>query len=128
MNPQESARVRPQNPVPEPNEIQVGPIVRAILLVAAVLLLSYPLASFLIDFFGGSTEKRTERPDFEPARQWLAHSEELEALRSQQRARLSEFEWVDRSRGIVQIPLDKSMDIAAEQGKVPRPASEGARP
>jgi hypothetical protein len=36
-------------------------------------------------------------------------------LQDQQRATLSRYEWVDRSQGIVRIPIERAMDLVAGQ-------------
>jgi hypothetical protein len=39
-----------------------------------------------------------------------------------QRQRLSTYRWVNRQAGVVAIPIDRAMDVLAEQGLAARPA------
>ncbi len=50
---------------------------------------------------------------------------ELEAMRHEMVERLGGYGWVDEGAGIVHIPIDKAMDLLAEQGSV---AAAGAAP
>ena len=54
---------------------------------------------------------------------------ELNEARNQQRSELDTYGWVDRSHGIVHIPIDRAMDLILERGGLPaRPevAASGA--
>jgi hypothetical protein len=37
-------------------------------------------------------------------------------LRSEERAALSEYRWIDRERGVARIPIERAMEIVAESG------------
>ncbi len=41
---------------------------------------------------------------------------ELQALRSKEDAVLSTWGWVDRTKGIAEVPVDRALEIAAERG------------
>ncbi len=54
--------------------------------------------------------------------------QELESLRQKEDALLNHYRWVDRSGGIVQIPIDRAMERLLEaglptrrQGRTPQP-------
>jgi hypothetical protein len=49
----------------------------------------------------------------------------LQALRAYEKQRLESYGWVDKNAGVVHIPIERAMDILAEQGLPVRP--EGAR-
>jgi hypothetical protein len=40
----------------------------------------------------------------------------LVKLRSEERAALSEYRWIDRERGVARIPIERAMEIVAESG------------
>jgi hypothetical protein len=42
--------------------------------------------------------------------------EQLRQLRAEEAARLHSYGWVDRSQGIVQIPIERAMELVAEHG------------
>jgi hypothetical protein len=46
----------------------------------------------------------------------------------EERARMSGYQWVDRSAGIVRIPVARAMQILAQQGSAYPPATNGNRP
>jgi hypothetical protein len=53
--------------------------------------------------------------------------DDLTALRAREDAELNGYTWVDRSNGVVRIPIDRAMDLIA-QGRLPvRPANATAR-
>lgn len=47
----------------------------------------------------------------------IATSERGRKLKAEQRKRLSQFEWVDRSRGLVRVPVDVAMDLELSERK-----------
>jgi hypothetical protein len=49
--------------------------------------------------------------------------QDLAAYRGVERAKLSTYRWVDRQAGLVAIPIDRAMDMVAQQGLPARPAS-----
>jgi hypothetical protein len=44
---------------------------------------------------------------------------DMEAFRASEDTLLSNYGWVDRSRGIVRIPIDRAIDLLAQQGTPP---------
>ena len=42
--------------------------------------------------------------------------EQLQRLRSEENVTLGSYGWVDRSQGIVRIPIERAMDLVAERG------------
>ncbi|MCL4849125.1 MAG: hypothetical protein KJ066_21440 [Acidobacteria bacterium] len=51
--------------------------------------------------------------------------QDLAAFQAAERATLERYAWVDRSRGIAQIPIERAMDLVAEHG-LPDAAPAGA--
>ena len=51
---------------------------------------------------------------------------ELLALRADADARLSSWGWVDATRGIAHIPIDRAITLLAERGLPARPAPQGS--
>ena len=43
--------------------------------------------------------------------------QELRQLEAAQRERLGRYAWVDRERGIVTIPIERAMDLVAEEAE-----------
>jgi len=41
---------------------------------------------------------------------------QLRALQKQQQSRLNAYRWVDRKNGLIQIPIDRAMQILAREG------------
>jgi len=50
-------------------------------------------------------------------------AEDLEKFREQGGAELDHYGWVDRTRGIVHIPIDRAMDLLLERGLPTRPGA-----
>ena len=52
-----------------------------------------------------------------------APSRDLDALREDKRAMLSDYRWLDRDAGVVRIPIERAMELLTERsGAQPRPA------
>jgi hypothetical protein len=46
----------------------------------------------------------------------------LDAYRAAQQQQLNSYGWVDRSAGVVRIPIDRAMDLTVQRGLPSRPA------
>ena len=46
----------------------------------------------------------------------VSPNEDWDAMLEKERATLHSYEWVDRSNGIVRIPIDRQMQLIAERG------------
>ncbi len=42
--------------------------------------------------------------------------------------RLATYDWMDKDKGIVQIPIDRAMDLIVQRGLPVRPAAKGQEP
>jgi len=49
--------------------------------------------------------------------------QDLAAYRDFEQVKLSTYRWVDRQAGLVAIPIDRAMDVVAQQGLPARPVS-----
>jgi hypothetical protein len=86
-------------------------------IVSAFIVIAVGVCLWLVALFGGSARPlaRAEhnpmpQPHLQPHP--LADRQRYEA---QERAKLSGYAWVDRSSGIVRIPIDRAMQILAQQ-------------
>jgi hypothetical protein len=50
---------------------------------------------------------------------------DLLAQRALEDALLETYGWVDKSRGIVRVPIERAIDVLAERGLPARPAAPG---
>lgn len=58
-----------------------------------------------------------------------APAPDLRALREEKHAMLSGYRWLDRSAGVVQIPIDRAMQLmAARSGTAPRETEKTPEP
>ncbi len=57
----------------------------------------------------------------------INNSEDLTALRARQRKTISSYGWVDRSAGVVRIPVERAMDLVAERGLTATPKGQGGK-
>jgi hypothetical protein len=48
----------------------------------------------------------------------------LDPYRASEEQKLSTYGWVDRSGGVIRIPIDRAMDLTAQRGLPSRPAPE----
>ena len=113
--------------------------VRNLLLFAAglfvTLILAAGLSKWAFDYFGRVQKLGPPPTPFEQGRalpplpQLQAEPEQdLEKLRAADQQELNSYGWVDRTHGIVHIPINRAMDLLLERGFPTRPAgasSEG---
>ena len=52
---------------------------------------------------------------------------DLRAIRAEEDKLLHSYGWVDQSKGVVHIPIERAMDILTERGLPARPQTEGAK-
>ena len=48
----------------------------------------------------------------------ISPGSELDALRASKRAALEEYRWIDRRQGLVQIPIERAMQLISERGVI----------
>ena len=57
----------------------------------------------------------TREPTPEP-RLLVVPGQELKAMRAEEDSMLNSYDWVDREKGIVRIPIQRAIDILAQRG------------
>jgi len=85
---------------------------------AVIMLCTWWLMRFLA-FKETAREKPPLAPTmgaFPPPRLQVGAPEELQKLRASEDARLNSYGWVDRSRGIARVPVDRAMQLLVERG------------
>ena len=119
----------------ETSDVQVAKVVRAgvglIAIVAVFFALMWMFEGVLLRSVDtaeaprhplASTLARTEPP---APRLQPDPRADLLALRAQEDAVLNNYAWVDKSRGMVRVPIDRAMQILAERGLPARAVSAG---
>src|SRR5712671_3845520 len=56
------------------------------------------------------------RPNFPEPRLQVAPREDLQAFRAREEAELNSYGWIDRTAGIVRLPISRAMDLLVERG------------
>jgi hypothetical protein len=106
---------------PQPHDSLESPLlpgVPFILLVAGVLVFLAVSIGSLWGIFVSAVPNRTPAPAQQPPQPRLLANPpaELDAILSAQRAKLSGYQWIDREKGIVSIPIDRAMQIIIARG------------
>jgi hypothetical protein len=101
------------------------------------LVLSWAASKWIFDYFGRVQNLGPTATPFEQARalpplpQLQVHPvQDLDRMREEQDQALDTYGWVDRSRGIVHIPIERAMDLVLERGlpaRAPAPAAAGGK-
>jgi len=121
--------------IPEPEhedkDVNVKGIVIAGLAIAVGAFIVFVVSAFLLNWLTSRGQQVTQVPSvsplptLQPANPPLQVNEpaDLKALREEEDKKLNTYQWIDRNKGIVQIPIDRAMEIIAnenlrhEQGK-----------
>ncbi len=112
----------------EPDAIDAKRIFAAALIVAAILVgCAFAIAwldrSFAHGYGREPPAPRSVRPPrVEGPVLELPPKSELEAYRASQQRLLHEYRWVDRPRGVAQIPIEQAMRLLVERNGAPRDA------
>lgn len=103
----------------EPHEGLGDPHARPVVYVAVVGIIALLVAVFGLEGLYYQNEQRE-------ARIKLATPEQVDLLRlrTEQRHNLSGYQWVDREKGIVTIPIEQAMERVARQYAAPGPAPQ----
>ncbi|MEX2561471.1 MAG: hypothetical protein WD403_16220 [Pirellulales bacterium] len=117
-----STRSQPK-PGHETTDVSPRAILISALVLAVVVILVHPLLWWATGYFEG----RAERAD--PQVSPLAGREEpplprlrpspardLEEFLAAEHKQLSEYDWIDRERQVVRIPIERSMELLVERG------------
>ena len=100
---------------------------RPLLLSALVLAVAVALVCVFLNWFFGRLEGRAERHDPElspligvqsppPPRLQTDPANDLARMRAAEDRALAGYRWIDKQRGVVQLPIDRAMDLLVEQG------------
>src|SRR5687768_5333717 len=99
----------------EPIEANVRGIYITAAVMAAVVIASFLLMLGLLRMFsdtsGGIPASQFATPDANAQR-----AQQLQHVRTKERAMLEEYRWVDPAAGIARIPIARAMEIVAEEG------------
>jgi hypothetical protein len=118
----------------EPQHESQEPDLRGVLVAGAVVSIAIVLAVIvglgLVALFGGFA-RPLARAEHNPMPQPHLQAHPLtdrERYEEEERAKLSGYRWVDRSAGIVRIPVDRAMQILAERdAKTPASGPRGQK-
>lgn len=53
--------------------------------------------------------------------------QDLKSVREEEKQILEGYDWIDKSRGIVRIPIDRALELVAKEGLPSRPSGGKAR-
>jgi len=124
---------KPEEPyIPEPGktheseDIKLRPVLRAVILFFVFTVISGLITAGLFQWlvpggFASSTTQDAARRRLPPAplprlQTNVTVKKAIADMRAEEDKSLSTAEWVDKSKGIVQIPLDRAMELTAERG------------
>lgn len=66
-------------------------------------------------------------PDFSYARNWVRRADALGSRRDEEQ-RLSTYGWVDREQGVIHVPVERAIELLADEGlRVAAPPPEDGR-
>ena len=120
----------------EKRDTEVKPLAWLLVALLAATLIVLALMKVLFDHFAGLEARRQPAPSTlagtrnllppEPRLQ-NAPFDDLKRLRAEEDLLLHSYGWVDRSAGVVRIPIERALEIAGKNGlteEAPRPDSE----
>jgi hypothetical protein len=124
---------KPEKPyVPEPgkthesDDIQLRPVLRVVIMFFVFTVVSGAIALGIFQFLvpGGFASTTTQDPlhrRLPPAplprlQGNLSVKKAISDMRAEENADLESTRWVDKSKGIVQIPVERAMELTAERG------------
>ena len=67
----------------------------------------------------GAASRVHVQPDYQGPLLQVKPEEDLRWMRNSDTAALDSYDWVDRSAGVVRVPIDRAMDLIAERGLPP---------
>ncbi len=99
----------------EPGSIEIVPVVA----IAAAFVLFAAISAALLYLYYAANTKSVQPPDPRPFPKPALETTpllDLQALQQRQNAQLTGYAWVDRSRGIVRIPIERAEQLIAARG------------
>jgi hypothetical protein len=110
----------------EKRDISLGAVTLfAVSLVAALILVHYlALGAFhhlarQSSTYSPPSALAATRENFTGPRLLVNQMLDMEAFRASEDALLHNYGWIDRDQGIVRIPIDRAIDLLAQQGAAP---------
>lgn len=122
----------------EKRDIRVRSLVIAGTIFVTAWILAFVLALGVLRYFGRRTAQLGAPPNLleqmygrqvppDPRLQ-PDPSRDLQGMRAEETATLNSYGWIDRRAGIVQIPIDRAMELLAQRGLPARPQPEQPAP
>lgn len=135
-SPPQQEFVQPGETPHEPSDVDArGVGLFVVLMVAGILATVFGLAALFTVFQAtaddrdpGRSARQEERGEPPAPRLQVAPSHDLQSLVAQQEELLDRLEWIDRPAGIVRIPLEKALEIVAQDGVPQWPAADDPSP
>lgn len=100
----------------------------------ALVAASFVATWWMTDAFGASQSRATRPHPMSAFRRGpegpvlqASPNAEIVQHRAEERARLQGYGWIDRTNGVVHVPIERAMELLLERGLPTRPAEEGAR-
>ena len=117
----------------EPADLDTRRVLVGAISILAMVVIAMAVAWIFIVHLSqpGRVATRNQRARFPQPAEQPVPLEDLAQYRKEQQARLTQYRWIDRKAGVVQIPVDRAIDaLARERGSAPGggPASGGAPP
>lgn len=118
----------------EPRDVRVGWIVAFAMALAAMVVLVLPLTDWIFDRLESGaaqldapTSPLAARQEPPEPRLESRPAAELSALRRREQQVLTKYRWLDREQGIVQIPIERAIELLVERGLPEPKGGEDAR-
>lgn len=118
----------------EPRDVRVGWIVAFAMALAAMVILVLPLTDWIFDRLESSAAQRDAPTSPLAAKQEPPEprlesrpAAELAALRRREDEKLTKYRWLNREQGIVQIPVERAIELLVERGLPEPKAGENPR-
>jgi hypothetical protein len=122
----------------EPYDVDVGRILRwglgLVAMVVGTLVVSWVFFDALAAYESRQDPElapmaKVRPPEIPPQpRLQVQPKQDLEQVLDQQNRMLSTYGWVDEKNGVVQVPIDRAMELVLKDGLPSRPAGEGKTP
>lgn len=118
----------------ETRDVSFPPVVLTSFILVAITLLSFVTMWWLMTFLtareireqGDISAVRIESRRAEPPQPRLqTHPlRDMQDLRAGEKETLSSYGWVDRSAGVVRLPIERALELTAERGLPSKPAAQ----
>jgi len=122
-------------------EVNIRGILIFLVILTATVVMVQLAAGRLIGCFENAAAKRDERATsqreeasiagsrayFPKPREQVSPHDDLLALRAREEKDLHAYAWIDRKTGVVQIPIDRAMELISQRGLPVRSSTNGAK-